>query len=660
MEVFWVKMGIHSGGVRRQEMKKGVLVVDNHPVMLTFMTTFLEREGYIVQTASDGLSALDILNGWVPDVIFVDLVMPNISGDKLCRIIRSMPELDRTQVIIMSGIAAEADLDFHALGADGCIAKGPFNLLGEHVCAALAALDRGDHSLLQERVFGAEMLCHREVTRELLTSKHHTEIILDHLSEGIIEITQEGKIIYANPKAVSLTGLPEEKLLGSGIETLFHLARGLSGQKKEQAENESDEMDEEAPFVILNDRELEIQLVPMGDEGSTVVILHDVSIRKRLQDQLQYAQKMEAIATLAGGVAHQFNNALFALTGNIELIQIGLGGEGRMEKYLAPMRSSIDRMTDLTGKLLAYAQEGKYKPTRTSLNKTITETLPLIQCAVNPCVEVKAQLDEMISLIEADPAQLQMVLTAVVANAAEAIEGQGRIWIKTTQVAVDPRLEGVPAHIHPGIYICLSVEDTGRGMEESIRQRIFEPFFSTKFQGRGLSMAAVYGIIKNHGGFILVKSDPGQGTRVKIYLPAKEHEETEGRCVMDQTPNGNGTILVIEDEEAVIDVSRAMLEHLGFNILEARTGSEALNVARSYNGPIDLALLDIGLPDMDGRKLYPLIKEVRPDIKAIVSSGYTIEGPAKEILMAGAEGWIQKPYTLQAFSEKVSEVLNGR
>jgi two-component system cell cycle sensor histidine kinase/response regulator CckA len=630
-------------------MKKRVLVVDNHPVMLKFMTGFLEGERYIVQTASDGLSALETLKDSIPDVIFLDLVMPNISGDKLCRIIRSMPELDRTRVIIMSGIAAETDLDLHSLGADACIAKGPFNVLGENVCAALAALDQEDDFSLKEKVFGAELLSHREITRELLASKHHTEIILNHLSEGILEITHEGKIIYANPMAISLTGITEEKLLGSSVEALFQLTGRCLIQKTEDDET----------VVILNGREIEIQLVSMEDEGSTVMILDDVSDRKRLQEQLQYAHKMEAISTLAGGVAHQFNNALFALTGNIELIQIASKGESRLEKYLVPMRSSIDRMTDLTGKLLAYAQEGKYKSTRTSLNATITETLPLIQCAVNPSVEVNAQLDELISLIEADPAQLQMVLTAVVANAAEAIEGKGRIRITTSEVVVDARSEDVPAHIKSGPYVCLAVEDTGGGMEESIRQRIFEPFFSTKFQGRGLSMAAVYGIIKNHGGFILVNSEPNQGTRVRIYLPAKAYEEREERCVMDQIPNGNGTILVIEDEEAVIDVSRAMLEHLGFNILEARSGSEALEVARSHDGPIDLALLDIGLPDMDGRKLYPLIKEARPGMKAIVSSGYAIEGPAQEILMAGAEGWIQKPYTFQAFSEKVKEVLNG-
>jgi two-component system cell cycle sensor histidine kinase/response regulator CckA len=641
-------------------MKKGVLVVDNHPVMLKFMSGFLERKGYDVQTSPDGLSALEILKGWIPDVIFVDLVMPNISGDKLCRIIRSMPELDRSKLIIMSGIATESDLDFQALGADACIAKGPFNVLGEHVGAALAALDQGNDPLLKEKVFGAEMLFHREIARELLSSKHHTEVILDHLSEGILEIAQMGKIIYANPMAVSLTGVPEEKLLGSNIDALFHLAGEGSLQKMVQEEKMRAETEDDKPFVVLNGREIEIQLVPTVDEGSTVVILNDISVRKRLQGQLQYAQKMEAIATLAGGVAHQFNNALFALTGNMELIQLAMKGEDRIEKYLAPMRSSIDRMTDLTGKLLAYAQEGKYKPTRTSLNKTIKETLPLIQCAVDPCVEVKAQLDEMIPHIEADPAQLQMVLTAVVANAAEAMDGKGRIQITTSQVSVDGRSEDVPAHIKPGPYVCLAIEDTGLGMDESILQRIFDPFFSTKFQGRGLSMAAVYGIVKNHGGFILVKSEPRQGTLVRIYLPAKGHEKREERCVMDQTPSGNGTILVIEDEEAVIDVSRAMLEHLGFNILEARTGSEALEVAQSYDGPIDLALLDIGLPDMDGRKLYPLIKEARPEMKAIVSSGYAIEGPAQEILMAGAEGWIQKPYTFQAFSEKVSEVMNNR
>ncbi len=365
-------------------MKNGVLVVDNHPVMLKFMAGFLERKGYIVKTASDGLSALKILKGWVPHVIFVDLVMPNISGDKLCRIIRTMPEMDRTRVIIMSGIAAETDLDFLALGADGCIAKGPFNVLGEHVCVALTALDQGNDALLKEKVFGAEILSHRETTRELLSTKRHTEIILDISRKESLRSPRRARSFMQTPWRYSLTGIPEEKLLGSNVEAMLHLEGNSQTQKKMQAEKQSNETEGNEPFLILNGREIETQLVPMEDEGSTVMILHDVSVRKRLQDQLQYAQKMEAISTWQAGVAHQFNNALFALTGNIELIQLASKGEGRMEKYLVPMRSSIDRMTDLTGKLLAYAQEGKYKPTRTSLNKTITETLPLIQCAVNP------------------------------------------------------------------------------------------------------------------------------------------------------------------------------------------------------------------------------------------------------------------------------------
>jgi len=214
------------------------------------------------------------------------------------------------------------------------------------------------------------------------------------------------------------------------------------------------------------------------------------------------------------------------------------------------------------------------------------------------------------------------------------------------------------------LYVCLTIEDDGEGMDEETKDGIFEPFFTTKFQGRGMGMAAVYGIIKSHDGWIYVDSELGKGTVVRIYFPAVEaKEEIKKEAVLRPTVEwamGEGTILVIEDEEPLVGLFREILEILGYRALLARTGKEAVELAKTFDGQIDLALLDIKLPDMDGGRVYPLIMEARPDMKVIVCSGYSIYGPAQDILDAGAEGFIQKPFSIAPFAEKLKDVLEGK
>ncbi|MBW1869544.1 MAG: response regulator, partial [Deltaproteobacteria bacterium] len=217
--------------------------------------------------------------------------------------------------------------------------------------------------------------------------------------------------------------------------------------------------------------------------------------------------------------------------------------------------------------------------------------------------------------------------------------------------------------LKPGDYVCLTIEDDGEGMDEETKDGIFEPFFTTKFQGRGMGMAAVYGIIKGHDGTITVESEPGKGTVVRIYLPAISVESRQEAKAVKQPEAeiamGEGTILIIEDEETLVDLFREILERLGYRALLARTGKEAVELAKTFDGQIDLALLDIKLPDMDGGKVYPLIMEARPDMKVLVCSGYSIHGPARAILDAGAEGFIQKPFFIAPFAEKLKEVLDA-
>ena len=264
-----------------------------------------------------------------------------------------------------------------------------------------------------------------------------------------------------------------------------------------------------------------------------------------------------------------------------------------------------------------------------------------------------------ISFINADNAQMQMVLSAILANSNEAIEDEGLIRITAENKNLDEDSAKQHPGLEPGYYVCLTVEDDGRGMDEETRRGIFEPFFTTKFQGRGMGMAAVYGIVKNHDGWIYVDSELGKGTTVRIYLPAIEVEIEKPKEAKSEISTGSGTILMIEDEDVVIEVTQAMLEMLGYRVMVAKTGKDAIHIADTFDGQIDAALLDIKLPDINGRNLYPFIMKARPNLKVIVFSGYSIDGPARDILDAGAQDFIQKPFSFAALSEKLKEVLGG-
>jgi PAS domain S-box-containing protein len=389
--------------------------------------------------------------------------------------------------------------------------------------------------------------------------------------------------------------------------------------------------------------------------SSVLVIFADITELKRLQQRVEENRKTEAIVKLAGGIAHEFNNALFAITGNLELLGMEIGDEGRSPRYLKAMNQSAQRMIDLTNKLLAYSQSGQFTPLPVQLGAFIRRNMPLMLASVPSGIQVETRFPDALPPVKADPAQLQAVLSGLFSNAVEAIDESGRVIVSALAETIDEPDSDLP----PGAYAVISVCDTGRGMDEEKQRKIFDPFFTTKFQGRGLGMAAVFGIIKNHGGGIRVFSSPDRGTEVRVYLPARAGADEppvsgDGGGSMEA---GTGTILVIEDEEMVLDISRAVLRKLNYQVIEARNGREALSIAREHDGPIDAALLDLGLPDVDGSQIFPLIKEARPDMKVIVCSGYSLEGPARQLLRDGAEGFIQKPFTLSALSETLKSAL---
>lgn len=360
----------------------------------------------------------------------------------------------------------------------------------------------------------------------------------------------------------------------------------------------------------------------------------------------------EMVKNLAGGIAHQFNNALVGIIGSIELLRLDLCDQEKTDRHIDRIESSVTRMTNLTNQLLAYAQGGKYHPRRVSVNQLIDETLLQIKTKLNGNITIETDLQESLERIMADENQLKMVISAIINNAAEAINEGGRIRITTES----EQIFGGNSGKEKKALIHMIVEDNGPGMSEPVRQRVFEPFFSTKMKGRGLGMAAVHGIILNHDGWITVDSDEDIGTKVHIILPGisedcKVREKGSGR--RDFPP----TVLVVDDEEVVVDVLLAFLKRLDYRILTARTGQEAIDLAAEYNNAIDLALLDIELPDMSGHIVYQHLIETCPNIKVIVCSGYSVGGPVREVLESGAQAFIQKPFSYSTFSQILDKIM---
>lgn len=372
----------------------------------------------------------------------------------------------------------------------------------------------------------------------------------------------------------------------------------------------------------------------------------------------------EAVVTLAGGMAHRFNNALSAVMGNLDLIRLELlemvapNAREALGLYIERMEESLEHMGFITRQLLAYAQGGRYSPTLVPFETFLQYTIPLLGHTVGRSTHIESDLTPDLWSVEADTAQLQMILSALVQNASEAMDGRGRINIAAQNVDLAADSPSRPGELRPGQYVMLTVKDQGKGMDRETRARLFEPFFSTKLQGRGLGMAAVYGIVRNHGGWISVRSEPGRGTGVTIWLPAlqnskkKESDKSTGTGTTEAA-----TVLVVEDEEPVMEVFRTVLERMGYRVVTASTGGKAMETAEFFPERIDLAILDILLPDMDGRRVYPELVRTRPDLKVIVTSGYSVEGPAQEILDAGAKAFLPKPFSLQQLREMITRVL---
>lgn len=640
-----------------------ILVVDNDRVVLKFMTGFLVKNGFHVLTAENGLSALDVLKDYTPDVIFVDLIMPNIDGKKLCRIVRDMPRLNNVKIIILSAVAAEEEVDYTEFGANACIAKGPFNSMSQHILNALNELEVENSKVFSQEVKGAKNIHFRTITKELLSSQKHFETILEGMSEGILELTSDARIVYCNPIATSLLGVPEEKLLASVFTELFKEKDSQRIRKfLNTPEHNSKTISENSP-VVLNGKQLTMKILPVEDEGNKtiVIILNDISMQKTMEAKVVQAQKMEAIGTLAGGIAHDFNNLLMGMQGYVSLILMGVDATHPHYKNLKGVESQVESASKLTGQLLNFARGGKYKVNSTNINELIKKTSNMFGRTKKE-IYIHLKYQKNIWTVEVDQGQIEQVLLNLYVNAWQAMPEGGELWLQTKNVTLDES-NVKPLQIEPGNYVEMSICDNGMGMDEKTKKRIFEPFFTTKKMGRGtgLGLASVYGIIKNHGGFINVDSEKDKGTTFSVYLPASFKAVETKTNLSTEVEKGSGTVLLVDDEEVIVDVGQEILKSMGYKVVTARSGREAIEIfdkAHYLTSAPDLIILDMVMPEMGGGETYDKLKEINPQVKVLLSSGYGIDGQATEILKRGCDGFIQKPFNISKLSQSIKRVLH--
>ncbi|MGA7143294.1 MAG: response regulator, partial [Desulfobacterales bacterium] len=365
----------------------------------------------------------------------------------------------------------------------------------------------------------------------------------------------------------------------------------------------------------------------------------------------------EAIGTLAGGIAHDFNNLMMGMLGNISLILYDIGPDDPNYDRLKTVESLIQSGSELTSQLLGYARKGKYELKPVKLNNIILESSATFGRARKEIV-IHKDLAEDLRLIQADASQLEQVFMNLFVNAAEAMPKGGDLFLQTRN-ATHRDMKNKPYQPIPGKYVKFRIKDNGTGMGKKTMARIFEPFFTTKEMGRGsgLGLASAYGIVKGHGGYIDVDSEKGNGSVFNIYLPVCEAQTRKDSEVSEAVEKGNETILLVDDEAVILEVGSQLLEKLGYTVIKAKNGEEAIQKYQENQQKIDMIILDMIMPDMGGSEVYEKIKKIDSEIKVLLSSGYSINEQAMEILNKGCNGFIQKPFSLKDLSKKIREVL---
>jgi PAS domain S-box-containing protein len=505
---------------------------------------------------------------------------------------------------------------------------------------------------------------------ELSASKELNERLIEALPGGVVQIGQSGAILRANAEALRILGMSYDALTQSYIsdfETQTIFEDGTPAGVADYPVSKAMLTGLPQPATTMGVRKPNGEIawavyraVPMREPSTqeingAVVTFFDITERKHFEDKLRHTQKLESLGVLAGGIAHDFNNLLVTILGNASFAKSIGNPDLRLLPLLDEIESGARRAAELTKQMLDYAGQGKFKLQQVELSTVAREMAKLVKALIPKHVEVHYQFQEGLPLIDADPAQLRQVAMNLITNAAEAMaERPGRVVISIDQRTVsEAELGSYMGEASAGAFLCLEVRDTGAGMDEETRSRVFDPFFTTKFRGRGLGMAAVLGIVRSHHGAIRIESREGVGTGVFVLLPIRKHEREAAPAGGSQV---RGTVLVVDDDEGVRALARRALLANGYRVFTAADGTEGVRLFDEHQAEIDLVLMDVTMPAMNGFEAMKHIRERKSAVPIVLSSGYDVD--ASNIDLRGLRGILEKPYDVAQLLAAVERALD--
>jgi len=502
----------------------------------------------------------------------------------------------------------------------------------------------------------------RLVEDALRESEAKFSLLVENANDGIF-ILQDGKIKCLNQQAKQIGTRLDIELDRTRLAEYLHpedTDMVIDGYRRQQA---GEKLPNTITFRLVGTMgqimwaELHSVQINWEDGPATLNFLRDITIQRQLEKQLQLSQKMEALGTLAGGVAHDFNNLLMGIQGRNSLMLFDIDSSHPFYEHLKETEGYVMSAEKLTKQLLRFARGGKYEVKPTDLIKIIDRSTQML-ARTRKEITIHKKNQSGVCTVEVDQDQIDQVLLNIFLNALQAMSGIGQLYIHTQEVILEDNFANANG-LKAGKYVEIEITDTGIGMDEETAKRVFDPFFTTREQesGTGLGLASAYGIIKNHDGVITVESSKGKGATFRIYLPISDKPIPSELPAVQPILKGSETILLIDDEQIVIDVGAQMLRRLGYKVLTAHGGKEGIEIYRSNKDQIAVVILNLVMPEMSGGEVYGILKGIDPEVKVLLSSGYSQKGQASEILKRGCNGFIQKPFVTNELSIKIREIL---
>ncbi len=645
-----------------------VLLIEDNALDARLVKGMLEHDESGIFTLKHALTLEEGLRSLAPtcvyQVILLDLGLPDTNGLQTLR--RIMPVAEGASVVVLTGLQDE-ELGIAALreGAHDYIIKG--QIQGGPLRRILRyAVER--HKLDSE--LRAEIKRRTRVQESLQLSEQRYRLLAETAPIGILLTNEQGEFIDANTQALRMFGYKREELIGEAIEILLPERLRCAHQEHRSSYMKEPHTRPLARGIELTARRkdgteflVEIALRPLVTNDGVLVssTVIDITERKKMEEQRRLSQRMEAIGKLSGGVAHDFNNLLAVILGCSDVVLEMLPADHPAIRKIEMIRKAGASAADLTRQLLAFGRQQMLQPRVLDLKEILEQIQSLLHRLIGENIEFKLSLDPSLGRVKADPGQIEQVLLNLAINARDAMPLGGRLTIEAQNVELDDSYNAEHHVVIPGRYIMLAVEDTGCGMDHDTQSRIFDPFFTTKELGKGtgLGLATVYGIVKQSGGYIWVYSELDKGTLFKVYLPRVEEavQPVRQKDLEAPVPPACETILLAEDSGSLREMAREYLESVGYAVLEAASGAEALQKAKEYDGTIHLLLTDVVMPEMSGPELARQVAALRPDVRVIFTSGYTNDAIARQGVLDPSVAFIQKPYRPKALARKIQEVL---